>query len=525
VAALRAEVARRALPMHMPGHRNGPGAPADALAVLGAAAFAADRSEIGGFPYLHAPDGALREALGLAARCFGAARTWFLVNGSTVGNQAALMACAGPGDLVLVPRASHRSVHAALALSGATPLWVPNRWDAQHRGWFEPDVDAARRAAARAGGPVAVVHLTRPTYYGVAAPLAPWRALADDLGAVLVVDEAHGSHLVLGGDGWPEPALSGGADLVVQSTHKTLGALTQASMLHLGPAATGARPRGHRHPRQVDPDRVAAVLALLQSSSPSTLLLASLDAARAHVHGSGPELRHRLDRLVRVARAALEEVPGVVPWARRADLDPTKLVLDVGAGGRRGTDVGRALAAAGVHAELVDTDRVVCSLTAGDDEATVVRLTAAVRAAVEATAPQPLTAPLHLPPEPRAVMPIGEAIRRPTVAVPFAAAAGRVAAEFVMPYPPGIPAVVPGEELSREVLDHLAAVLAGAGRVVGPADATLGHLRVVAPPHPDAGPDTGPDTGPNPGPNGDPNPGRSTGASGRIGRVRPARSR
>jgi arginine/lysine/ornithine decarboxylase len=390
-----------------------------------------------------------------------------------VGNHAAILATVAPSDAVLVPRASHRSVHAALALSGATPVWVPNRFDDELGGWFVPDPAEARRLAA-ANGSVKLVHLTRPVYYGIASDLAEWRQLADELDAVLVVDEAHGSHLVLHGPNWPSPALEHGADLVIQSTHKTFGALTQASMLHLGRTHSGGATG------RVDTYRLSQVLALLQSSSPSYLLLASLDAARARVDEEGPLLRDRLVEVVARARRGLASIEQLRLWPLRSDLDPTKIVIDVGLDARSGYDVAATLRAHGTPPELADDERVVFSLTIADSNRSVDALAEAVSSALTLVSASP-TRPSRLepPPTPRAAATLGEALRARAEFVPFAQATSQVSAEFVIPYPPGIPALIPGEVIDEATSDFLSRVLTSGGRIVGPVDPTLGSIGVI----------------------------------------------
>ena len=486
--------------MHMPGHKGGPGASALARSLLGQAAFHADVSEMGGYDYLHAPEGALAEAQAAAAALFGAEQTFFLVNGSTVGNQAAILACCGDGDALVMLRGSHRSVYAGAMLAGAVPSYVPMEYDVERDGWFLGDVSALTSLADRSrpsglsgltgplgpfGGRLAAVHVTRPNYYGMAADLAPWVEFAHERGVPLIVDEAHGSHF--GFDSrLPASALSLGADIVIQSTHKTLGALTQASMLHVGIGAGG----------RVDAGRIARALQMLQSSSPSALLTISLDLARDALETAGAAALDGVIDLAQTLRGAAALLPGFSP-VRTDDL--TKVVIDVAGTGRSGFAVAVALRSEeGVWVELADFRRIVLSITAGDDsdsvaivaealrrvhargssEATVPNATVAANAPSAPAAPDP-DRPLPSMPLPAMVVPLRRAERAPDEVVGLGRAVGRVVAEFVIPYPPGIPLVVPGERIDNEVLAALARFIEAGCRIVGPHDPTLGTLRVI----------------------------------------------
>ncbi len=490
VDALRRITAERSLSFHMPGHKQGRRIPVGGD-VLGPAVWAADLSELGGFDYLHSAGRELARAQELTAELFGADRSFFLVNGSTVGNIAALVALAGDGDVVVTARASHRSVWAGVMLSGADVAAAPPVWHPALQGWFGASVhDAARLGdeAVAAGRRVAVVHVTNPSYYGLAPDLAAWRVLADRWGAALVVDEAHGTHFAFA-DGLPPSGLSAGADVVVQSPHKTAGALTQASWLHVR-ARSGAR--------AVDPARIGHVLGQLQSSSPSALLTASLDMARAQLARSGRadvtgavgrarELRRRLVAMSGLSVPGEEALlPGVV-----AAVDPTKLLVSAAPAGLSGFELDRRLRARGVEPEFADDVRVVVSITWADDDDTVERFAAAVASAVVSAVPEGPAAGGPTDPsmgihshewaQPERVLSIRAAARRAVVEVPLEQAVGMVSAEYLIPYPPGIPAILPGERIDATVIAALRELRRGGAAVVGPADPTGRVVRAVAP--------------------------------------------
>jgi arginine/lysine/ornithine decarboxylase len=476
VEDLRAYYKGEAASFHMPGHKQRGGVHPLSDEVFGPGLLRADVSEMGGFDYLHAPSGSLRRAQDDAARVFGAIHSFFLVNGSTGGNLSAVTAFAGDGAGVLALRGSHRSVYTALVLAGAEPVYVPMHHDVEEDGWFL----AAGLETLGASIPerLAVVHVTRPNYYGMACDLAPYRALADATGAILIVDEAHGSHFGLV-DGLPPSALQLGADVVIQSTHKTLSALTQASMLHVGERVAS------------DPTLLARLtrsLAMLQSSSPSALLTLSLDLAASHLDGEGRIQLAATVALAFAVRAEIAEIGrirlvGAPESSPSVDLDPTKLVINVTGLGLSGFAAAQWLREHHrLHVELADYRRIVCSLTVGDDTSTAQYLLTALRDLASSEHEPSVVNGANLPSLPPIDMLPRQAVNAPTERIPTVDTLGRICAEYVIPYPPGIPLIVPGERVTSEVLESLAAFQQAGSKVVGPDDQGVTQLRVVAAP-------------------------------------------
>ena len=463
---LHAYYEREVASFHMPGHKQRlRGLHPLAPDVLGAAAIRADVSEMGGFDYLHASDGPLNESQRRAADTFGAQRTFFLVNGSTGGNLATIAAFASDGSNVVLIRGSHRSAYSGVALAGATPHYLPMAYNNVEDGWFLADALCADDLPER----VAIVHVTRPNYYGMACDLAPYLALARKTGALLVVDEAHGSHFGQH-PAFPTSALHEGADIVIQSTHKTLGALTQASMLHVGTD-------------RVDVDRLARSLQMLQSSSPSALLTLSLDLATDHVAAQGSPL---FEEVIALAGAAADAVDAL-PRLRRLNVsqpgltvDPTKLVTDVSGTGRNGFAAARFLTEnCRLNVELADHRRIVCSLTIGDSRETLSHLVEGLRSLSAAPPGSNEARSVRLPALPPMDATPRSAMAGSTETIRVESCADRTCAEYVIPYPPGIPLVVPGERLTRDVLDAIAAFRNAGSKIVGPADPSGDRLAVL----------------------------------------------
>ncbi len=449
---------------HMPGHKQKSEAlHPDAAALFGPALIANDVSEMGGFDYLHAPESSIVAAQQRAANVFGAARTWFLVNGSTGGNLAALTALLGDGHRIAMLRASHRSVYGGVVLSGADPIYVPMCHDRAEDGWFVGDEQLLDSLQP---GDVHALHLTRPNYYGMAVDLEVWVAAARRLDVALIVDEAHGSHFAFD-ERLPSSALECGADITIQSTHKTLGGLTQASMLHVSE-------RGLRWA-----DRLTRSLQQLQSSSPSALLTISLGLAADHMRAEGRQL---VSTAVDLGLSMTDSIPAPL---RRVTLpgvatDPTKLVLDVRPLNMTGFEAAQWLRSERrLWIELADQQRIVCSLSVGDNpQSAAVLLSALHDLADQRGSGSAGPSPTWVTSEP-ALSP-RRASQSPVESVLLERSQDRIVAEYVIPYPPGIPLAVPGEVLTDEVLQTLAQYRAIGSRIVGPADGTLGTLMVVA---------------------------------------------
>jgi arginine/lysine/ornithine decarboxylase len=412
---------------------------------------------------LHAPTGAIAEAQALAARCWGADETWFLVNGSTVGIQALVMAACPPGTGLALTRSSHMAVLGGAILAGARPVFLS---EVTEPGWDLPGPpDPVALDAAFASDPdLRAVLVTRPDYYGRVCDLGAIAAICRRHDRLLLVDEAHGAHLGLA-EGLPPSALTCGADGVVQSTHKLLSAFTQASMLHV------------RGPR-LDCTRIRKVLRLLQSSSPSYLLLGSLDAARDQVERDRGRSWGEAIALTDTARKRLLRlgIPCLGPdHGPEGGWDPAKLVLDLVDTGLDGFALADHLHAQGVVVELATPRYLVALVTPGLASDALDHLIDGVVSAPRCASALPWPG---LPqPGPLACLP-REAYLADSRTVTLAEAIGKVSAEFVCPYPPGIPALIPGEVLTSEVTAYLEGLGRLGAEFIGPTDPTLKTIQV-----------------------------------------------
>ncbi len=440
----------------VPGHKRAPG--------MGDALLRHDLPLVSGADDARLAGDVLGRAERLAAGLWGADLCRFSVSGSTHGNQAMALARARPGGQAIVSRSLHKSLFAGLVLAGLDPVWV--RPDVDPVTGLALGVPVQRVEAALAAAPDAgAVFLVEPNYVGMLSDLEAIAAAAHLAGVPLMVDQAWGAHLGFH-PALPPHALARGADALVTSTHKTLTAFTQGSILLA---------RGER----LDLARLEESFELLHTTSPSAAILASSDRARQLVQDRGAELLGRTVGLVAEARAALAAIEGlhVSPAS-----DPTKLVLGLAGTGADGFAVEAALVSDGIRLEMADRDTLVPIVTLADTPETVERLVTALSAAIESRrgAPRPITASSVWALEPEAAMSPRDAFFATRERIPIGRSAGRIAAETAAPYPPGIPALAPGEVVSGEILQALRREAAAGSRIAYCSDPTLETLLVVA---------------------------------------------
>ncbi|WP_375514927.1 aminotransferase class I/II-fold pyridoxal phosphate-dependent enzyme [uncultured Nostoc sp.] len=477
--ALKANAARSHAPFYTPGHKQGEGISQPLADLLGKAVFRADLTELADLDNLFAPQGVIQEAQQLATEAFGASQTWFLVNGSTCGIEAAILATCGTGDKIILPRNVHSSAIAGLILSGSIPIFLNPEYD--------PVLDIAHsitpsavESALQQHPDAKAVLTVYPTYYGVCGNLSAIASITHQYNIPLLVDEAHGAHFAFHPE-LPTPALAAGADLTVQSIHKVLGAMTQASMLHV---------QGNR----IDCDRISKALQLLQSTSPSYLLLASLDAARQQMALHGKMLMSRTLQLADKARTKISQIPGLsvleMPRLEGSPcfiaLDKTRLTVTVSGLGLTGFEADEILdEKLGVTAEFASLQHLTFIISLGNTPADIEQLVQSFTTLAKEYRRNNLTFKSHLWQElfttqchalhfsPR------EAFFTVSEVLPLIQSNQRICAEIVCPYPPGIPLLMPGEVITKSILDYLQRIQAMGGFISGCADTSLKTLKVV----------------------------------------------
>lgn len=471
--AMKKYAAGGALAFHTPGHKQGLGAHEMLRQLITAEGLREEVALMSELDNLHHPDGCILEAEQLAAKLWGADEAFFMVNGTTSAIHTMLMSALSPGDEVLVPRNAHRSITSGLVLTGARPVYLQPERDDRLGIAMGVTKETVRRAIEAHPSARALV-VVYPTYYGVATDLSEIVKIAHLHDMPVLVDEAHGAHLRFS-DELPPDAIASGADLVAQSTHKLLGSLTQTSMLF---AKKGRIPIG----------RIRRSASLLTSTSTNYLLLASLDIARLQMEEEGRERVARALSLARNIRQAVNEASGL--WAfgpeymkkpGAAALDEMKVTVQVTDLGFTGAEAEQILRwEYGIQSELADAHNVLFIISMADTEEVAHRLVDALADFAAKHSKKAVPRPIMgAPPEPVLRLTPREAFFAKTEVVDFSDSVGRVSAEEITFYPPGIPVLSPGEEVTPDVLAYVSETATLGLRVTGPEDTGLRRLRVI----------------------------------------------
>ncbi|MEK4563119.1 aminotransferase class I/II-fold pyridoxal phosphate-dependent enzyme [Alkalihalobacillus sp. FSL R5-0424] len=444
VRAIQQHMKQKPVSFHVPGHKSGaiiPKGMEDFKEIL-----SYDLTEIEGLDDLHDPTGPIKDAEELLATCYKASKSFFLVNGTTVGNLAMVYALCSHGDVVLVQRNCHKSILHAMELAGVTPVYMEAQVDEQTGVSLGLNEDTLRGALNRYPHAKALI-LTYPSYYGVSTPVAPIIKVAKQAGLMVFVDEAHGAHFSLGPP-FPSSSLTLGADVVVQSAHKTLPALTMGSYLHLG-----------HDIEESQVQQIKRALAIFQSSSPSYLIMASLDAARAYLHSYTNNQLNDLLEEVEAFKTGILTIPqlALVDWEKSGySWDPLKVTIR-SMSHLTGYELQEKLHQISIDVELADDQHILLVLG--------LERTGNVTKIIDKM--KDLLAPFEVIDHNQTQIttskretPLIEEYKvdihtYQTRHIPFWESEGRIAAEAVIPYPPGIPLLYPGQEIHRATLEKI----------------------------------------------------------------------
>ncbi|XP_052108299.1 uncharacterized protein LOC107458699 isoform X2 [Arachis duranensis] len=482
VSALKASAELNTASFHFPGHNRGHAAPDSLIQLIGIRPYLHDLPELPELDNLFCPEGPILEAQTEASKLFGSSETWFLVGGTTCGIQAAILATCSPGDFLILPRNCHLSVISAMVLSGAVPKYIipdyKNDWEIA--GGVTPlqmllQVLKVIQELEREGKKPAAVFITSPTYHGICCSLSEISELCHSHKIPLIVDEAHGAHLGFHSE-LPNSALQQGADLTVQSTHKVLCSLTQSSMLHMSGSI-------------VDKEKISRCLQTLQTTSPSYLLLASLDAARAQLSESLASVFNQAIKLANETKCLLKHIPGISVLENSSfptfpGIDPLRLTVGFWELGLSGYEADEILYRDfRIVCELVGSKSITYAVNLGTCRDHVQRLILGIKH-LAAT-----YAHIHQPEETMVTghAPFDDIVMRLIPRDAFFASkrkvsikdcVGEISGDLVCPYPPGIPVLIPGEVITESAVDYLIRVRSNGGVISGASDPSLSSITV-----------------------------------------------
>jgi lysine decarboxylase len=459
---------------HIPGHKKGNGMDPTFREFIGDNALSIDLINIAPLDDLHHPKGKIKQAQDLAAKAFGADHTFFSVQGTSGAIMTMVMSVCGPGDKIIVPRNVHKSVLSAIIFSGATPIFVHPEIDSELGISHGITTNAVKEAILNNPDAKAVL-VINPTYFGFVADLKSIVELAHSHGIAVLVDEAHGVHIHFHNE-LPISAMQAGADMAATSVHKLGGSMTQSSILNVREGI-------------VNVHRVQSVLSMLTTTSTSYLLLASLDVARRRLATVGEELLTNTIRLANNARNKINSINGLycpgydlVGKEATFNFDPTKILISVKKLGITGHDVEVWLRERfNIEVEMSDLYNVLCILTPGDSEEDIQQLIHALEVLVTEfdISEHNTNLNVEIPTIPNLAVSPRDAFYSETESVPLEDSVGRIIAEFVMVYPPGIPIFLPGEEITLENLVYIKKNIEAGLPVQGPEDEELLTLKVL----------------------------------------------
>ena len=474
-SGLLAHAKKKPIQFHIPGHKKGAGMDTEFRQFIGDNALSIDLINIGPLDDLHQPKGMIKQAQDLAAEAFGADRTFFSVQGTSGAIIAMIMAVCGPDDKIIVPRNVHKSIMSAIVFSGAIPVFIHPEIDKDLGISHGITTDSVEKALKQHPDAKAIL-VINPTYFGISADLKKIVEIAHSYHVPVLVDEAHGVHIHFH-DQLPLSAMQAGADMAATSVHKLGGSMTQSSILNVREGLVSAK-------------HVQSILSMLTTTSTSYLLLASLDVARKQLATKGKELIDRTIKLSQSIRKRLNEIDHIhcvgeeiLGSKATFDYDPTKLIISVKDLGLTGYEVEKWLREKhNIEVELSDLYNILCIVSLGDTEVEGDLLVTALKElAIECEHRVGQIEPIEvlLPEIPVLALTPRDAFYAETEIVPLEESEGRIIAEFVMVYPPGIPIFIPGEIITKDNLHYIRKNLEAGLPVQGPEDDEMKTIHVI----------------------------------------------
>ena len=460
----------RVVPFDVPGHKHGRGNP-ELVKLLGQQCVGIDVNSMKPLDNLCHPISVIKEAEELAAEAFHASHAFLMVGGTTSSVQSMILSCCKRGDKIILPRNVHRSVINALVLCGAKPIYVNP--DVDHHLGIALGMKVSQVEQAIKDNPDAVaVFVNNPTYYGICSDLKTIVTMAHEYHMKVLVDEAHGTHFYFG-ENLPISAMDAGADMASVSMHKSGGSLTQSSLLLIG--------------EHMNVGYVRQIINLTQTTSGSYLLLSSLDISRRNLALRGKEEFQKVMDLAEYAKEEIEKIGGYNVFSKALingnsvyDFDSTKLAihtLDIGLAGIEVYDILRD--EYDIQIEFGDLGNILAYLSIGDRKQEVERLVSAL-ADIKRRYQKNSTGLLSQEYiTPKVIMTPQDSFYAEKESLKLEDTVGRICSEFVMCYPPGIPILSPGEEITEKILDYILYAKKKGCSMTGPEDAKIEHLNVI----------------------------------------------
>ncbi|MDY4948035.1 MAG: aminotransferase class I/II-fold pyridoxal phosphate-dependent enzyme [Clostridium cadaveris] len=472
--ALMEYVNRETIPFHVPGHKKGIGIDEEFKKFMGLNPFKIDVTVFKLVDSLHHPTGPIKKAQELAADAYGSDAAFFSIHGTSGAIQAMIMSVVNEGDTIIIPRNVHKSVTAGIILSGAKPVYMQPELDKKLGIAHGVTPDTVRNTLKEHPEAKAVL-IINPTYYGVATDIKSIADIVHSHNIPLIVDEAHGPHLGFN-QNLPISAMEAGADICAQSTHKIIGALTQCSLLQV-------------KSKYIDINRVHQILSLLQTTSPSYILMASLDCARRQIALNGTELLDKAIELSNYVRKEINKIPGFYCFGDEIlntpgvfALDPTKITITCRDLGITGYDLDMILSNKyHIQMELSDLYSVLAVGSFGDTKDAMDKLINALKEISDEFLGKSDSKPdfLDIPNIPELKLIPRAAFNSDKISLPLKESINHISSEFLMAYPPGIPVLCPGEIITKEIIDYVEDLKRVGLYVQGTEDPSVENIKVV----------------------------------------------
>lgn len=472
--ALMEYVDRKTIPFHVPGHKKGVGIDEEFKKFIGENPFKIDVTVFKLVDSLHHPTGPIKKAQELAADAYGSKASFFCIHGTSGAIQAMIMSVVKSGDKIIIPRNVHKSVTSGIILSGATPVYMQPELD-KRVGIAHGVTPETVEKALKENPDAKAVLIINPTYYGVATDIKKIADIVHSYDIPLIVDEAHGPHLGFNNK-LPMSSIEAGADICCQSTHKIIGALTQCSLLHVGS-------------ERIDVNRVQQILSLLQTTSPSYILMASLDCARRQIALNGKELLDKAINLANYAREEINKIPGFYCFGKEIignpgvfAIDPTKITITCRDLGITGFQLDMILSNKyHIQLELSDLYNGLAVGSFGDTKENIDALINALKEISQEykNNENKKSDFIDIPAIPEQVQIPREAFNSEKVVLPLKDSRGRISGEFLLAYPPGIPVLCPGEIITEEIINYIQKLKDTGLYVQGTEDSEVNFIKVV----------------------------------------------